>query len=146
MGVFFRALFGNRTAETAETDGQRIFFTQRVVFGGLHPNEDSTIIFVNKDKGIRRVIVDRQGFIIDFPGTECGDILPRIQYRTSIETARDGRFYMLWEVKPDGRFWGDESGFGMENEKEMMLYAFIDDEGRFESKFKIYERGSDHRI
>lgn len=122
------------------------YFTQSVVFGSLHPNEDSSIIFINREKGIRRVIVDKRGVIVDFPGTECGDISPRIQYRTSIESAPSGRFYILWEVSPDGRFLCDESGFGMENGEELRLYAFIDDEGRFEGKFKIYSRGSERCV
>lgn len=121
-----------------------IYFTQRVVFGSLHPNEDSSIVFVNRAKCVRRTIVDRNGVIVDFPGAEGLDnVSPQICFRTSIETTPGGRFYMLWEVNPDGRFYGDESGFGTEDDEELRLYAFIDDEGRFEGKFRIYDRGSD---
>lgn len=124
-----------------------IYFTQRVIFGSLHPNEDSTIVFVNRAKCIRRVIVDRNGVIADFPGVEgMYDVSPQIRYRTSIETTPGGRFYMLWEVEPDGRFYGDENGFGMEDGEELRLYAFIDDEGNFEGKFRIYDRESEQYI
>jgi len=87
------------------------------------------------------------GVIVDFPGVEgLDDISPQICFRTSIELTPSGRFYMLWEVTPDGRFYGDKSGFGMENDEELRLYAFIDDEGRFENKFRIYDRGSERYI
>lgn len=120
-----------------------IYFTQCVVFGSLHPSEDSTIVFVNRAKSIRRAIVDRNGIIIDFPGVEgMDDVSPQIRYRTSIETTPSGRYYMLWEVQPDGRFRGDDRGFGMEDDEEIRLYAFIDDEGKFEGKFKLYNCGT----
>lgn len=124
-----------------------IYFTQRVIFGSLHPNEDSTIVFVNRAKCIRRTIVDRNGVIADFPGVDGQEnILPQIRFRASIETTPGGRFYMLWEVEPDGRFYGDENGFGMEDGEELRLYAFIDDEGNFEGKFRIYDRESEQYI
>lgn len=124
-----------------------IDFTQKVVFGSMHPNEDSTIIFINRAKCIRRTIVDRTGVIVGFPGVEgLENISPQICFRTSIETVPSGRFYMLWEVNPDGRFYSDESGFGMESGEKLRLYAFIDDEGRFEDSFRIYNRGSDSYI
>lgn len=122
-----------------------IYFSQRVVFGNRFPNESSEIVFVNRAEHIRRKIVDRKGVILNFPGAEGGgmeDVEPQIRFRTSIETTPSGRFYMLWEVEPDGRFWGDEGGFGMEDDEETRLYAFIDDEGRFEGKFKLYNCGT----
>ena len=39
------------------------------------------------------------------------------------------------EIQPDGRYWMDEDGFGMEDDEEIWLCADIDEEGRFITPF-----------
>lgn len=38
-------------------------------------------------------------------------------------------FHAVWEIQPDGRYWMDEDGFGMENSIELSLYTDLDNEG-----------------
>ena len=121
---------------------KRIYFTQNVVFGSLNPDQDSTIIFVNEEKGIRRMIVDSKGVIQNFPGYDYADMTeeeypPQIRYRTSIEGSPTGRFYMLWEIQPSGMFSSDD-GYGIEDSEEIILSAPIDENGLFTRKFRRY--------
>lgn len=138
---------------------KNIYFTQTVVFGSRSgPTENSLIIFVNRDKHIRRKLVDSRGAIQEFPGIEYEeswtkyldppdvDIAPQINFRTSIETTPGGEYFMLWEIQPDGRFWADEDGFGAENEFEITLYAMIGEDGKFTDKFRIFNCGSDYYV
>ncbi len=122
---------------------KRIYFTQNVVFGSLNPNQDSTIIFVNEEKGIRRMIVDSKGVIQNFPGYDYAGMTeeeypPQIRYRTSIEGSPTGRFYMLWEIQPSGMFSSDDDGYGMGDSEEIILSAPIDENGLFTRKFRRY--------
>ncbi|MCD8022031.1 MAG: hypothetical protein LUF30_03325, partial [Lachnospiraceae bacterium] len=47
----------------------------------------------------------------------------------------DGLAEFFWMVQPDGRYWADDDGFGMENDMEIMLCAKIDKTGRFITPF-----------
>ena len=42
-----------------------------------------------------------------------------------------------WEINPDGRFYCDEDGFGMTNDKEINLYGVIDRKGKVVKKFTL---------
>lgn len=122
---------------------------------GMHryrrPGEDSTVYYVDEARGIRKMIVDKYGKIMDFPGIQREDfwirdvhdqyLYPQIRFRTDFER-RDGKIIMLWQVQPDGRYWEDEDGFGMEPEEEVTLYAFLQEDGSFDGPFRIYRVGS----
>ena len=121
---------------------------------GMHlyrsADEDSTIYFLHPAKGIRKKIVDWEGRILDFPGVEKESswaeelapnaLKPQIRFRTSFEKRGD-RHIMLWQVQPDGRYWEDDDGFGAENEEEITLYTYLDDQGRFTGPFRLYRWG-----
>lgn len=47
---------------------------------------------------------------------------------------------LVWTVQPDGRYWADDDGFDMDD--EINLYAYVDDDGDFLSKFRIYDIGN----
>ena len=61
------------------------------------------------------------------------------QFGISHKDTENGRI-LIWTVQPDGRYWADEDGFGMEDD-EINLYAYVDDDGNFSSKFRIYGVG-----
>lgn len=112
--------------------------------------EVSRVVFTNLKRGIRREIVDNQGYILNFPGIDerarasLDGVCPeaRIYFRTSFELQPDGKILMLWEVQPDGLYWEDEDGFGRTNDPEICLYTLIDENGRFTGPFRLYSVGS----
>jgi len=109
-------------------------------------------IILTDSTGRTKVIVDKHGKIMDFPGimkedfwiSELGegDISPYVKYRTEFSKCDNGNWVMLWEIQPDGRYWEDEDGFGGSNDSEIVLYTFIDNTGTFLDLFKAYRIGS----
>lgn len=112
--------------------------------------DDASVYFVDEARGIRKMIVDFNGWIQDFPGIvkedfwvnqiESGSLMHQIRFRTDFEERGD-KFIMRWQVQPDGRYWEDEDGFGMTPEEEIVLYAYIDMNGNFTGPFRIYRIG-----
>lgn len=113
--------------------------------------ENPTVKFIEEKTGQRKTIVDRKGRIVGFPGIEKGNwvdaleseqcLEPVIRFRTDFECCEDNKYMMIWQVQPDGRYWADEDGFGMESEEEVRLYAFFDEKGNFTGPFRIYNVG-----
>ena len=116
------------------------------------PGDDPTVYFLNPSLGIKKKIVDKDGIIQDFPGVKTEEfwakdlgpnaLKPRICFRTVFEKYPGGRHIMIWQVQPDGRYWEDEDGFGMENEEEIRLFSFLDSHGCFTGEFEIYTIGN----
>lgn len=50
--------------------------------------------------------------------------------RFSVGTFRNGVACVEWTLYPDGRYFMDEDGFGMEDNDESVLYGFIDKKAR----------------
>lgn len=46
--------------------------------------------------------------------------------RFAVEQFKDGVALVEWTLYPDGRYFMDEDGFGMEDNDESVLYGFID--------------------
>lgn len=124
-------------------------FNHLLTQGFVNGIKSDTVIFYNRKKRILRKIID-QGTICDFPGIanedlvlsyyEGSNISPVTRYEYSCERYdKEGHpFIMYWTVQPDGRYYADADGFGAEHQTEIRLYAFIDDEGRFEGPFRIH--------
>jgi len=159
MGLLSK-LFGKKTQPAPKStvskpaaNRESPYLTQRVVFG-MHlyrqSGEDSTVYFVDEQRGIRRKLVDTDGNILDFPGiiqedfwvkeVSANALRPQIRFRTSFEKRND-KWIMLWQIQPDGRYWEDEDGFGAENDLEVTLYTYVDADGRFTGPFRVYEVG-----
>ena len=112
--------------------------------------EPAEIEFINNKTGVRKLIVDNDGFIVDFPGIEHpkvvkqfsnGPIGNRINYISEIMLV-DGQYALIWQIQPDGKYWADDSGFGSNNDVSLYLYARLDESGRYIEKFKIFSIGS----
>ena len=126
------------------------YLTQKVVFGMRFAGDDSSVCFVDEARGIRRLLVDPVGNIRHFPGIVREDfwtkivspnaLRPQVHFRTSFEE-RDQGWIMFWQIQPDGRYWADEDGFGMEDDEEVTLYTYVDRDGRFTGPFRIYRVG-----
>lgn len=131
--------------EDKEHQGKSIYLTEDVTFGR------DEIIFVDENRGIQKTIVDNRGRIHKFPGIVKEDfwvksvenstwLLPVIRYRTDFEYKGD-KWLVLWEIQPDGRYWGDDGGFGMEKDVEIVLYTYLDMNGDFTGPFRVYRVG-----
>lgn len=130
------------------------YLTETVVFG-MHAyrraGDDSSVYFVDETRGIRKMLVDSEGRIQNFPGiikeafwvkeVAPNAIRPQIRFRTSFEK-REGKWIMLWQIQPDGWYWADEGGFGAEKDLEVTLYTYVDMDGNFTGPFRIYQLGN----
>lgn len=60
-------------------------------------------------------------------------------YYFGVEDYKDGVARVNWMLYPDGRYFADEDGFGMEDNDEVNVYAYIDTECRVLVKFQEME-------
>jgi len=121
---------------------------------------DYTVIFTNEEKNIHKQIIDCDGNILEFPGVEYTDVLTEewgnrpiksvVKYEAAFEKIDDNRLMMVWTVRPDGRYWMDSWGFGAEDYESLLLYSYIDSDGKFMMPFKLYSIGysvyGEHRL
>lgn len=116
------------------------------------PGESAEVLFSNPKTGEKRLMVDNDGNIKNFPGIEKKDfwvkelssercLWPVVRFRTEFSKYGMNRYIMRWQVQPDGRYWADEDGYGMTIDSEVVLYAFIDKNGDFMGPFRIYSIG-----
>ena len=131
------------------------YISNPVTFGlHLHrkEGEDCSVYYMDDARGIRRQVVNEQGQFCDFPVVITQDfwlkelkrssaLKNQIRFRTSFEKTEKG-ILVLWCVQPDGRYWEDEDGFGATNDLEIVLYSFLDDQGKICAPFRIYSLGT----
>lgn len=132
---------------------EAVYLTQTVIFG-MHPyrsaDEDSSVYFVDRNRGIRKMLIDSKGRIQSFPGMVKEDfwvkevpparIKPQVCFRSSFEKREKGWIF-LWQLQPDGWYWADEGGFGGEHDAEVVLYTYLDDNGNFTGPFRLWQLG-----
>lgn len=110
------------------------------------------VIFTNPKTGEKKLLVDNKGVIQNFPGIDKEvsqldieiikrGLTPVIRFRTEFSKYDEERYIMLWQIQPDGRYWADDDGFGMNNDEEILLYSFLDKNGKFINPFCIYRIG-----
>ena len=69
---------------------------------------------------------DAKRLVADYGGLSIGDF-------------KDGLAYVSWMLYPDGRYFADEDGFGMEDNDEVNISAYIDTQCRVVVKFQDME-------
>ena len=69
---------------------------------------------------------DAKRLVADYGGLSIGDY-------------QDGLAYVSWMLYPDGRYFADEDGFGMEDNDEVNISAYIDTQCRVVVKFQDME-------
>ena len=126
---------------------ESVYLTSSVTFG-MRRGEDCSVCFVDENRGIRKEIVDSFGIIRNFPGIVkeefwVKEVAPNylkeeVRFRSEFEKRENGWIF-LWQVQPDGRYWGDDSGFGADNDSEVVLYTYLDRNGDFTDPFRIYQ-------
>lgn len=152
MGLLSK-LLGSKKATVLpvpEEENQKSpYLTETVVFG-MHlyrsASEDSSVFFIDESRGIRKMLVDSNGRIQNFPGIKekasiekivgARALEPQIRFRTSFEKQED-RWKVYWQVQPDGRYWEDEDGFGGTNDEEVTLCTYVDFNGDFTGPFEL---------
>lgn len=111
-------------------------------------NGGNRIFLVNKNKKNAWELVDENGYlslwdasafevytILGIP--ECNKFnLPkeirrsvlgrRVNFYFGFDEFKNGVTYVTWTIQPDGQFYADSGGFGITNDQEINLYAFID--------------------
>ena len=131
-----------------------------VTFGmhlSRHSRDKTEVVFVNKETGRRKTIIDAGGTIVDFPGIlkegkwihylESERYLePDLRFTASFERWDEDKYIMMWMIQPDGRYWEDEDGFGGTSDSEIQLYTFLDENGDFTGPFQVYNVGRTHYL
>lgn len=131
------------------------YLSDCVTFGmHLHrtEQENCSIYYMDDVRHIKRMVVDDKGQFCDFPVViteefwlkelKNSDALKnQIRFRTSFEKTADG-ILVLWCVQPDGRYWEDEDGFGASSDLEIVLYSFLDTQGKICAPFRLYRLGT----
>ena len=110
--------------------------------GGYHP---VNLTFNHDEKGLHKQITDEIGRFLEFPGVTEGPWRQDLKhpFREQMEfvfnTGRPSDENALldfhWTVQPDGQYYADEDGFGMENDEEIVLVTGMDRQGRFTGPF-----------
>lgn len=128
--------------------GESYYFAMDQVRNGLGGYADVNIGLYKGEKLIRQ-ITDKAGNFLEFPGVEHGEWEAELSspFHATVRFAvnfrnfgEDGLAKIVWMVQPDGRYWGDDDGFGRESDKEIELCAEIDKSGKFVTPFYLEER------
>ena len=61
-------------------------------------------------------------------------------YHFGVNEFEDGVAYVSWTLQPDGRYYADEDGFGMEDDDEINFYAFIDKQANILIPFQAMDK------
>lgn len=111
-------------------------------WGGYHP---VNLTFNHDEKGLHKQITSEDGTFLEFPGVVEGswrqDLVhtfrEQIEFVFSYNRPSNEKDLLdfCWMVQPDGRYYADEDGFGMENDEEIVLVAGLDRQGRFTGPF-----------
>ena len=71
---------------------------------------------------------------------ECPQYAIYAHFRFWVYAFKDGLADVEWTVCPDGMYWADEDGYGMEDDEEISLHGKITMDGNPTGKFHLYER------
>lgn len=98
------------------------------------------------DPDFRRCIVNCDGEIQNFPGFKDRSWESRLEIPMGSQQVnfvfwiypyQNGRASVRWLIQPDGRYFADEDGFGMEPYDEIEVYSALDEEGNFTEPFGL---------
>lgn len=147
----------NTKTKSVETKDSGSQLSQWTTFGNhLYrcKGEVVAVEFVNEAYGIRKWIVDNDGYIQNYPGIENSEewmyawkskraLDHQICFRTYFERMANQTIRMVWEIQPDGRYWEEDDGFGAESDMEIQLYTYLDEKGNFTGPFRTYSIGAE---
>ena len=125
--------------------GEGYYYEFDEVPNGMGGYRKANVYLLNvDDPSFKRCIVNGSGRIQNFPGVVKGDWIKELEYpldgktrfRFAIYPYKDGRASVEWTLQPDGRYFEDEDGFGAEHLEEVILYSYLDLNGRFTEPFR----------
>lgn len=101
--------------------------------------------FYHDEKGLHKQITSENGTFIEFPGVVESSWRQSLAHtlREQIEfvfsysrpSNEDALLDFRWMVQPDGWYYADDDGFGMENDEEIVLVTGLDRQGSFTGLF-----------
>lgn len=122
--------------------------SQMYTHGHNSYGQTAEVILTIPEHSYQKVIVDKDGRFQDFPGIIKGHWAHYLDSKFDFDAGliryqahfqvHDQGYRCFWEIQPDGRYWGDDSGFGADNSLEIVLYADMDYRGVFKGPFQIY--------
>ena len=115
--------------------GDGYYFSYRQKANGVGGYKSVEITLNNDELNLHREINDEHGAFIDYPGDGGEGFDPVVEFAFHVEWEPDGMFRFGWLVQPDGRYYADEDGFGMEDDEEIYVVARMDRQGNFLEEF-----------
>ena len=155
MGIIraFIELFSKREDAIGQVSrrdlGNGFYITYDYAYNGIGYYDVNLCLHNENDPSFHRQITDRVGNFIRFPGYIGGkwekgvevNFLECVNYPSYIGMFKDGKAEFGWQVQPDGRYFADEDGFGMENCEEIWLRSYLDEKGNFTEPFAYDKKG-----
>ena len=103
--------------------------------------DEQVIEFIN-------ATLDENGNFKHFPGIEEREewlkeqrvkIFHDVHYEAQFFLLNDNECLVIWLMQPDGMYWMDDDGFGMEDDLPIYFYGIVDKTGHFLDQFKLYQ-------
>lgn len=137
--------YGTNTFETTYL-GEGMFVIKEVICQYWKPrflldDENGTAVeFMSKNETLLTVTLDD----IDWESLETGVSASAMRrakaldfhYPSFIYSFMNGVAEVVWQLVPDGMYYMDDDGFGMEPDEKENIYGFIDRQGRVLVKFR----------
>ena len=106
-------------------------------------------VFFNTEEcfEIIQKVIDENGKFLHFPGIVNDEridkerrvkLFEEIRYEADFYSLDNGNYLMIWLIQPDGMYWADEDGFGIEDDLPIQLYSIVDSNGNFIQAFELY--------
>lgn len=152
---FIRALIGLFSNKDKDNDddisreylGNGFYITYELAYNGVGYYKVDICLHNENNPYFHRQIIDKKGNFVSFPGCIGGkwekklenNFSESVRYPSKIGIFEDGRAEFRWQLQPDGRYFADEGGFGMENCTEVWLRSYLDEDGNFTEPFSYID-------
>lgn len=95
-------------------------------------------------------VIDDKGNINNFPGITFDEKIEKelrvkvfkdVRYEANFKKLDNNTYLMVWLIQPNGMYWMDDDGFGMEPDLPIYLYSTLDKNGQFLQSFQLFQIG-----
>lgn len=80
---------------------------------------------------------DLESGAVELIERECPGRMMSADFRFWVYPFKEGKAQVEWTVRPDGRYWADEDGYGMTDDEEISLRGEITADGRPVGLFRL---------
>lgn len=63
--------------------------------------------------------------------------MPDVHHEATFYRLDENHCLVLWLMQPDGMYWMDDDGFGIEDDSSIEMYGIVDNEGYFSNQCDI---------